>query len=308
MVSTERKDYLRNILTRSFRCLILVLLLCLGGCGSALEGKLAFTSSYDGILYVSEPGGWGQTALTKDDEYVGLVAWSPDGAQIAFVSRPGFMAEQNDIYVIDVESAQRTRLTDNALSEAGLSWSPDGNRIIFTQSEPSSLNSQIYVMNADGSNVVQLTHDGYNASPDWSPDGQSIIFFSIREGFGGRIYLMDADGTNQRPLVQPMPFGGGTTPTWSSDGTRIAFSTYDPQITGGGGIGVINSDGTGFRQLVGITNNPDFHSPVWSPDGEYIAYAVTQANTPDQIYVIRADGPGEPELLIRDAKQLSWTK
>jgi Tol biopolymer transport system component len=118
---------------------------------------------------------------------------------------------------------------------------------------------------------------------------------------------MNADGTDQRPLTRQIPVDGGG-PTWSPDGTQIAFTTYDPQITGGGGIGVINSDGTSFRHLVEITAYPSQSNPVWSPDGEYIAYTVTQANTPDQIYVIHADGTGEPELLVRDAKQLSWTE
>lgn len=62
MGTSRRENCLPVTRIVNFRYFMLTLLFCLGGCGSALEGRLTFTSSYDGILYVSKPDAWGQTA------------------------------------------------------------------------------------------------------------------------------------------------------------------------------------------------------------------------------------------------------
>lgn len=122
------------------------------------------------------------------------------------------------------------------LTACGLFGSSEDNhselsgKIVFAAQDENG-NSQIYRINADGSGLRQLTHleDGHEAyEPSWSPDGNKIVFStSLRASSNGlSLYLMDADGSNMRPLHErgnshiPTP---GSFPTWSPDGTKIAW-------------------------------------------------------------------------------------
>ena len=126
------------------------------------------------------------------------------------------------------------------------SWSPDSTRIAFTR------HSEIWVMNADGTNRTKLLDNGQ--CPVWSPDGTKIAFIS-KEGY---IWFMDTDGSNQRKL---MPDAGAILNlAWSPDGTKIAFDSP---------IWVVNADGSDQRKLSDIAE--DF-CPAWSPDGTKIAF------------------------------------
>lgn len=100
-------------------------------------------------------------------------------------------------------------------------WSPDGSQVAFTRLAGND--SEIFAMNADGSNVRQLTdNNDVDQSPVWSPDGTQIAFTSDRFG-DHRILLMAADGTD----VQEITDDGGNdwSPTWSPDGRYIAFAS-----------------------------------------------------------------------------------
>jgi len=118
-------------------------------------------------------------------------------------------------------------------------------------------NKEIYVMDADGNNLRNLTNNpASDEAPSWSPDGQGIAFQSDRDG-NSEIYVMDADGNNLRNLTNNP--AGDSSPAWSPDGQRIAFvSSRDGAKNSA--IYVMDADGNNPRNL---TNHP---APDYQPD------------------------------------------
>src|SRR6266702_3696133 len=139
--------------------------------------------------------------------------------------------------------------------------------------------TNIYMMNADGTEVVNLTNNpGF--FPAWSPDGAKIAFESGRDG-NQDIYVMNADGTGQVNLTHNLAID--ESPAWSPDGTKIAFVSTR---AGNFDVYVMNSDGSSVTRL---TNNSGL-SPAWSPDGTKIAFASGGGNS--EVYVMNRDGTG----------------
>jgi Tol biopolymer transport system component len=132
-------------------------------------------------------------------------------------------------------------------------------------------NSEIYVMNADGSNQVRLTQrPADDDEPAWSPDGSKIAFRSNLDKTS-RIYVMNADGSHVTPITQGPE--DAMQPSWSPDGTRIAFvrvycddPDYDCVLRN---INIANADGTSAIRLY---DSADESEPRWSPDGQLIAF------------------------------------
>lgn len=163
---------------------------------------------------------------------------------------------------------------------------------------------EIYVMNSDGSDLVNLTNNpAWDGLPAWSPDGQRIVFTSDRSG-NPEVWVMDSDGGNVGQLTQGEDGASGA-PVWSPGGDQIAFvsdRTYRVRVEGGelevpsntkiwvmpapGMEAQMGADGTSpvrrSRQL-GL----DFY-PSWSPDSEKIAFmSVRDGN--GEIYVVDSD-------------------
>jgi len=157
-------------------------------------------------------------------------------------------------------------------------WSPDGTMIVF-QSNRMDDDSEIYTMNADGTNVKRLTFSkGPDESPIWSPDGKYILFASYRNG-DSEIYLMDIDGKGQRNLTNHPAYDGH--PNFSPDGTKIIFNSsrimspnhsLDSSFTRTSNIELyeMNLDGDQVKQITDYWSWDTY--PDISPDGGKIAF------------------------------------
>ena len=221
-------------------------------------------------------------------------AQSPDGKSIAFASlRDG----NGEIYVMGADGSGPVNLTLHGAWDADPAWSPDGGRIAFVSDRNGDvevwpgthLNTDVFVMNADGSGVEQVTHDALSKSaegPVWSPDGSSIAF-SRSEIMG--IFVLELSSKEVRHISEDR---WAWSPSWSPDGRWIAH------IGRGGTVWVMAADGGEARQL---TFGVEFwdEAPTWSPDGTRIVFARV-ANEDSgmnyDLYVIPAGGGAEESI------------
>jgi type II secretory pathway pseudopilin PulG len=148
--------------------------------------------------------------------------WSPDGTHIIFASDLDGDAE---IMIVNDKGIDLEQLTNNENArDVEPRFSPDGTKILFTSDLNSPGFNEIYVMDADGKNIHQLTEIPNSYSANWSPDGTRIVYVSDQSG-DGDIYVMDADGQRPTLLTQDDNGAEDRSPVWSPDGRWIIFAT-----------------------------------------------------------------------------------
>ena len=153
--------------------------------------------------------------------------------------------------------------------------SPDRTRVLYYLRI--GVAQEIFVKDADGINPVRLTNDPrWDGKADWSPDGTKIVWERQRLIAGSDIFVMDADGSNQRDL------GPGFTPKWSPDGTKIAFIAGFWQVPH-----IMNADGSDRHGVVwGVIMTSNLS---WSPDGTKLTFTENNAGAPPR-WLIDKDG------------------
>jgi eukaryotic-like serine/threonine-protein kinase len=220
-------------------------------------GQIAFASARSGLpqIYISNADGTNLSPLTQLQNGACQPAWSPDGLQLVFISPCRARA---DIF--------ETIYTDSSL----------------------------YLMNADGTNIRQLTNvPGADSDPDWSPDGKEIAFASTRDGHK-QIYTLDMDSLAVTRLTSTGDNVDTSQPAWSPDGSMIVYmvkrlGTYQ--------VWVMDRTGQKNEQLVrsGLTIW-DFN-PVWSPDGTFVLFSQRRSSGFSPPWLMRAPYPVSGEAV-----------
>jgi Tol biopolymer transport system component len=206
---------------------------------------------------------------------------------------------RGDVVEYNIGSGQGASVLAEEIDAFDAQWSPDGTQVAFVGEDDGD--PEIYVVNADGSRIVQLTYnDATDDLVQWSPDGSQLSFRSNRDG-PLTLYAMKADGSDQRRLVT---FPSADRHAWSPDGERIAFVGSDGLDDGDGcysgphedhELYVMDADGTDITRL---TDDEWYEQdPAWSPDGRTIAFSASdQSDYRWDIFSIGVDGQGLQRL------------
>ncbi len=246
-----------------------------------------YTATFDSTEVANTGVGGGTVSAVAHDAASHTTAASVDvTVDNTSPSRIVFESDRNgnsDIYVLNPDGTDVTRLTTSDSVDTRPSLSPDGSRITWQSG------NQIWLMNRNGSNKQALTSLGTNAAPAFSPDGTKIAFESNRtEDFD--IWVMNADGTAQTNLTNT-PFVDDVSAAWSPDGTKLAF---DSDRTENRDVFTMNADGSGQTNRTPASFALDA-DPDWSPDGGKLLFASDRTG-PTSVWSMNVNGTGAVDV------------
>lgn len=246
-------------------------------------------------LWVADSDGENaQSALTSPEPIISP-AWSPNGAQLAYVS---FESRKPVVYAHDVATGKRRLLANFRGSNSAPAWSPDGRSLAVTLSLTGG--SQLYVIDTAGSGAPKRLAQSTNidTEPAYSPDGRSIYFVSDRGG-SPQIYRMPASGGN----ADRVTFTGSynISPAVSPDGRWLA---YISRISGAFKLHVMEL-ATGSAASITDTGNDE--RPSFAPNSKLIVYA-TQIQGRETLMTTTVDGKLKARLAGQagDIREPDW--
>ncbi len=188
------------------------------------------------------------------------------------------------LYLVDVNRRIAQPIYQDALAyETWLAWSPNGERLAFVAQTATS--SEIYVMNIDGTDRINVTNDPARESfPAWLDD-QRLIYWTLREAGYRRVYVVDVITGEAQPYTDRMVPNADSRYSWTHDGLRYALVTWRH------GQEEIYVRDIRESQSIRLTDDPALdYNPVFSPDGQRIAFWSNRENGDMRLYVMNADG------------------
>jgi len=203
---------------------------------------------------------------------------TPPSGKIAFAC---YIKQIDQICLMNADGTGRQQLTNFQTTAFYPSVSPDGGTIFFSSNQNGSFD--IYSMNINGGDLKQLTKNiGSLYGPELSPNGERLLFANSSKG----LWVMQPDGKNPHPLTDKDDID----PTWSPDGSKIAFAS---SRVGARQLFIMNADGSNIQQVTNLSNMGG--RSTWSPDGTRLAFYRGTAGD-HNIFIINVDGTGLVQL------------
>lgn len=247
-------------------------------------------------LQIADADGYNAQVLLESPEPLLSPSWSPDAKKIAYVS---FEGKNSAIYIQEILTGQRERVSGFAGINSSPAWSPDGNKLAMTLSKDG--NTEIYVLDLRTKSLQRITrHGGIDTEPNWSPSGQKLAFTSNRSG-GPQIYEID--------LAK-----GGKPKRISFDGKYNARAEYAPD---GKSMTLVHAVGSSYRiglldlksgYIDVLTDARLDESPSFAPNGGMIIYATTGVRG-GQLAAVSTDGRIHQRLGLQqgDVREPAWS-
>jgi len=246
-------------------------------------------------LRIADADGYGPQTIVSSQEPIMSPAWSPDGSKIAYVS---FEKAQPSIWVQEILTGKREKLTSFKGINGAPAWSPDGRFLALTLSKDG--NPDIFVMDIARRSLRPVTrHWSIDTEPSWSPDGKWLVFTSDRGG---------------QPQIYKVSVNGGEATRVSFEGSYNARASYSPngrlltmvtRVDGQYRIATLDLESRDFRVM--STGRLD-ESPSFAPNGSMIIYA-TRVNDKGVLAAVSTDGRVQQRLRLQegDVREPVWS-
>jgi TolB protein len=234
----------------------------------------------EGVSYLANADGSDEIAMPF---LRGNLDWSADSRKIVYQAKTA--NNDPDIFIYSLQTGKSENVTNNPAFDADPSLSPDGKHVAFASARDG--NFEIYLVNADGSDLRRLTNDpAWDNHPVFSPDGTTIAFNSDRENENSNVYLIGADGADIRRLTESKHNETVEPGCWSPDGTQIAF--YSDEF---GNDDIFVTSAEVFRPVLVVADaTSDLPFASYSPDGKQIVYAASMPDKTGELRLFELQG------------------
>lgn len=253
------------------------------------------------LVVADYDGSHAQVLLAQKGIPIATPAWSPNGKKIAYMTFDGY---RSSIYLLDVFTGKRIKLTSFPGINSSPAFSPDGKSLLLAlANQKNGVQTQIYKMDIESRKIKQLTNLGLNTSASFSPDGKEIVFTSNRGG-SPQIYRMDRNGRHQRRLTYQAGVSNYE-PVFADHGNAIVCMS---QSSSSGLIllsKLVKNKGVWANTLIPLTEGPYDKSPTVAPDGQMIMYSKIDERGNVGLALVSLNGKVQAEMTHIDVDNMS---
>ena len=249
------------------------------------SGRIAMVGTASGQkeVYLCDPDGQNIIQLTRDNNVSVAPKWSPDGKQIVYTS---YLKRFPDVYLIDIASGRRSRISSYSGLNTGAEISPDGRDVALILSKDG--NPDLYIKGMGGGSLTRVTttQRAAEASPAWSPDGSRIVYVSDQSGTP-QLYIISRSGGAPSRLTSRG--SENVAPDWGKNG----LITYSSRLGGHYQVCVIDPNSREIKQV--STDDADYEDPCWAPDDRHIVCTRSRQYR-SSVYLL--DTMGDPPIAL----------